>query len=338
MKSIITTAPYKLSCSEIAIPPIIDGAIRIKILKVGICASDIQIYHGLHKHMTYPVVQGHEGVGIVDKVGKGIDYIAPGDMVTIQPQFFCGKCYACKTGRINVCENLRFLGVTKDGLFTEYITLPAWNVVKLPKSFNVDKGMLVEPFAVGVNAIRQSCVKSGDKIVVLGAGTIGNFTAQAAKSLGAEVMITDIQEDKLALAKTHGIDYCINTKRKDLKTEINACFKGETPKVIFDCVATPAIFQQAISCAANATDIVIVGNYKEEVALDIPRLQRREITLKSVMAYNRENFMEAIGLLEANKINISGMISARFSLRDLQKGYEYIEANPRTSMRIAIEA
>lgn len=337
MRSVTITSPYTFSFSEMAMPPVLDGTVRVKMLQVGICASDVQVYHGLHKHMTYPVVQGHEGVGIVDKIGKGVERVASGDMVAIQPQFFCGNCFACKTGRINVCEKLRFLGISKDGLFTEYITLPEWNAVKLPKGFTPDKGMLVEPFAVGVNAVRQGCVKNGDKVVVLGAGTIGNFTAQVAKALGAEVLITDIQDEKLALARMHGIDYCINTCEKDLKTEIEFCFKGETPSVIFDCVAIPAIFKQAVACAANATDIVIVGNYKDTIVLDVPMLQRREITLKSVMAYTRDNFLEAIALLEIDKININGMISARFPLYDLQQGYDYIEANPKTSMRIAIE-
>ncbi len=114
----------------------------------------------------------------------------------MQPQVFCGTCYACTHGSTNVCESLSFMGVHQEGFFAEYCVVPAWNVVKMPENTTEDMAMLVEPFAVANNAVRKGKVKAGSRVVVIGAGTIGNLVAQAAVALGAEVMITDVLDNK----------------------------------------------------------------------------------------------------------------------------------------------
>lgn len=337
MQCAVITAPYKVEVQERPLPHVASGEVRVRVLQVGVCASDMQVYHGKHAYMTYPVIQGHEGVGVVDRVGADVSGLAEGDFVAVQPQFFCGTCFACRHGRINVCERLRFLGVTRDGLFAQYVTLPAWNAVKLNGAVTRDMAMLIEPLAVGVNAVRVVDVGEGDNVVVVGAGTIGNFTAQVAKALGARVLISDIQDEKLDLARDHGVDYAFNTSRIALLDAIRQCFGSDAPRVIIDCVALPQVLDDVIASAANATEIVIVGNYKQPVLLEIPKLQRREIFLKSVMAYNREHFLEAAALLAEGKIRTDGMVTARFPLQSLTEAYQYIDDHPDSCMRVAVE-
>ena len=337
MKSVRTVAPFEVEVFDSPIPEPEQGQVVVRMLAVGICASDVQIYHGKHKYVTFPLVQGHEGIGIVEKAGAGTS-LKKGDKVNIQQQIACGVCHACKKGRHNVCVSLKGIGIKTPGLFTEYFLSPEWNAIKVPADFDVDKGMLVEPASVGVNSARVAGVKPGERAVVIGAGIIGNFTAQACRALGAaDVLITDIADAKLEIARQNGIKHCVNTKTEDLQEAIKKAFGEEPPDLVFDCAGTEGTLKQAIAVTANAGRVVIVANFKEPVTLDIPTFQRREIAIYSVMGTVKESTIEAIDLLHTDKMTINGIISARFPLEKMKEGYQYIDDNPATVMKVAIE-
>lgn len=326
----IITAPYKIDIREVETPKPQVGEVLVKIKTAAICASDIQVYHGLHKYVSYPIVQGHEAVGYIEAVGCEVKSIKTGDLVVIQPQLGCGECFACMQDRVNVCENLKHYGISKPGHFAEYSSVPEWNAVKLPAGMDTDVGVFIEPFSVACNAIEKGNIKPDYRVVVLGAGTIGNLVAQAAKYRGAEVIITDVMQSKLDIAKSHGIDYCVNTAKLSLKEEIKRIFGDKGVHVIFECAAVKTTFEQAVNCASKASSIVLVGNFKEPILFEIPRIQRKEIELKSVMGTSRKNFLESVEMLSSRKIDLSGMISARFPLRDLQKAYAFIDEHKDT--------
>ena len=161
---------FTVEYNEIDVPSIKPDEVLIRVKRFGICGSDIQIYHGKHKYMTFPVVQGHEASGTIDKVGAKVKDIKPGQMVTIQPQIFCGKCEPCKTGHPNVCQNLKVYGVHTDGMGQDYFAIPAEKVIPLPEGFSLDDGALIEPVTVGVGAIRRCGDVKNKTVCVLGAG------------------------------------------------------------------------------------------------------------------------------------------------------------------------
>lgn len=333
-----TIGAYDVQSVERPVPAAGQGQVVVKMLAVGICASDVQIYHGRHKYVKFPIVQGHEGIGIVHETGPGITHVKKGDRVTIQQQLACGECQACKKGRHNVCHALRCIGIHEDGLFTEYFLSPAWNVVKVPDTFTTDKGMLVEPASVGVNSARIAGVKQGERAVIIGAGIIGNFTAQACRAMGAsDVMVADIADAKLDVARENGITRCVNTKSADLGEAIREAWNGELPDVVFDCAGIEATLKQAISVVANASRVVIVANFKDPVTLEVPTFQRREIAILSVMGTVKESTIEAIEFLHEDKMTVNGIISGRFPLAKMKEAYQYIDDNPATVMKVAIE-
>jgi L-iditol 2-dehydrogenase len=331
MLETIITAPYTIECHETAIPEITDDEVLIKIKCAGICASDVQVYHGLHKYMTYPLIQGHEAVGYVEAVGKSVTHVKIGDKVVIQPQIACGKCFACRQERPNVCETLKHFGISKPGLFVEYATVPAWNAVKIPFDMSFDQGVFIEPFAIACNAIEKGNVQAGDRIVVIGAGLIGNFIAQASKIKGAEVLVSDILQSKLDLIQKHGIKNVVNTSKEKLSDAIKRVFGEKGVHTIFECAAVNSSFKDAIFCASKASSIVIVGNFKEPFLLEIPLLQRKEIALLSVMGTSRKNFIESCQIMSRGLVNLNGMISNRFPLRELKKAYQYIDQQGDTT-------
>lgn len=329
-------APLKIEYVHTEIPACGVDEVLVKLHRVGICASDIQVYHGQHKYVTYPLVQGHEGCGAVIAVGNRVSHVKTGDLVAVQPQIACGECFACKQDRFNVCENLRHFGISREGLLQEYAAVPSWNAVKIPEGMPPELGALVEPISVAVNAVRKGNVQPGYRVVVLGAGIIGNFVAQAARQLGAEVILTDIQSKRLDLARSHGLEHCINTQQTDLKDEITRVFGDQGVHVIFDCAAVPASLEQALNCASKASTIVIVGNYKAPVEFDMTRIQRREIALLSVMGCSRSNFLESLDWLSKGRINVTGMITKVFPFSELDKAYAYIDQNTADTMKVMV--
>jgi L-iditol 2-dehydrogenase len=338
MKAARTVASGKMELFESPIPDVGPGQVLVKMLSVGICASDVQVYHGKHKYAKFPLVQGHEGVGVVVDTGPGVDHVKKGDHVNIQQQLACGTCHACRKGRHNVCLSLKGIGILADGLFSEYFLSPAWNAIKLPDGFGVDRGMLVEPASVGVNSAQVGQIRPGERVVVVGAGIIGNFTAQACLALGAtEALVTDIADAKLEIAGRDGIPHRLNTRNLDLKEAIAQAFGGNSPDAIFDCAGVPASLHSALASAANASRVVIVANFKEAVTLEIPSFQRREIAVLTVMGTVKESSIKAIELLNQGKIRIDGIISRRFPLERMEEAYRYIDDNPATVMKVAID-
>lgn len=337
MQKTVITAPRVIQVTDAPIPKCGEGEVLVRMLFMGVCASDVQVYHGKHRYVTYPLTQGHEGVGEVVSLGAGVTGLKVGDKVCIEQQLACNACFACRQGRVNVCENLELLGITRDGLFTEYITVPQWNAVPLPADMPLKQGAFVEPVSIAVNAARKGGLQAGSRCVILGAGMMGYLVAQVALSLGARVLLTDIQEDKLVFARERGVTHCVNTRKKDLKEEIAAVFGTEGVHAVFDCAATPATFDQALTCANKASTFVIVGNYKQPVELDVTRIQRREIAVQSVMGSAREHFLYALQLLAKGLVNLNGLIEAEFPLEDLDAAYRHIDAHPG-AMKVLLHA
>ncbi len=338
MLQVKMTEAFKMSFLDAPIPGIGDDEVLIRMKRVGVCGSDIQIYHGKHKYMTFPVVQGHEGAGVVAKVGSKVTGFKEGDKVTIQPQVYCGSCAPCRSGHYNVCKNLKVYGVHTGGMFSEYFAVPASKVLRLPESMSFDEGSLVEPAAVATGAIRRCGDLTGTNVVVLGAGTIGNLVAQVAVASGAKkVVITDINQKRLDIAKSCGIHACVNTKERKLRDVILEQFGDDEADIIIDCAGVKAIFNEAVAAARCSSKLVIVANYKEPVEIELPLFQRREVDMLGIMMYLREDFQRAIDLMTGKAINTALLISDHFGIGQLEEVYPYIDNNPESVMKVVID-
>ena len=325
---------YKIEYRDVPVPEVGPDEVLIKIKRFGICGSDIQIYHGLHKYMTFPVVQGHEASGIIEKVGTKVTNFKPGSTVTVQPQIFCGICEPCKSGHANVCQNLKVYGVHTDGMAQEYFAVPAEKVIPLPQGFSFDDGALIEPIAVAVGAIRRCGDVSGKTVCVLGAGPIGNFVAQVAQAKGASVMMTDINDKKLNLAKSMGVKNSINTSEKTLKEAISEVFGSKGADFIIDCAGVPFSLTSAIKSARPASTIVIVANFKVPVEIEIPMIQRQQINVLGVMMYLKEDFFTSVDLVQQGKVKTEGILTKYYDIHELKEAYEFIDENRLDVMKV----
>ena len=325
---------YKFEYLDVPVPEVGEGDVLIKMSTMGICGSDVQVYHGLHNYMTFPVVQGHEGSGTVEKIGDKVTAVKPGDKVTIQPQIFCGRCVPCKTGKENVCQNLKVYGIHTDGMAQEYLSMPESVVRKLPDDMSLDVAAFVEPVAVAAGSIRRCGDIQGRNLVVLGAGPIGNLVAQVAAAEGAHVLVTDIAQQKLDLAKECGIPNVRNTSKLDLKQAIAEVFGDDGADCIIDCAAVTQSLLSALNAARPASKIVIVGNFKKPVEIEIPLIQRQAIDVIGVMMYVKTDYEKAIDLIHSGRVEVEKLISNTFPVNQFKEAYDFIDGNRVDVMKV----
>lgn len=333
----VMTAPGEIEFREVAIPEIKDNQVKIKIRKIGICGSDIHVYHGKHPFTTYPVTQGHEVSGEIVELGKEVKDLRIGQKVTIQPQVVCGKCHPCRHGKYNLCEELKVMGFQTTGVASQYFVTESSKVTPLPEEMSDDEGAMIEPLAVAVHAVNRAGDVKGLKIAVLGAGPIGNLVAQAAKGMGAEsVLITDISDIRLEKAKECGVAYTANTKREDFGEAMLRCFGPDKADVIYDCAGNDITMGQAIKYARKGSTIILVAVYEGMAAVDLAVLNDHELDLNTTMMYRDEDYREAIKLANEKKVLLTPLISRHFAFRDYLKAYQYIDDNRETTMKVII--
>jgi len=331
--------PGQIVFDNVAVPNIEDSEVLIKVMRIGICGSDIHVYHGKHPYTSYPVIQGHEFSGKVVKTGKKVKKVKEGDKVVVQPQVVCGECYPCKHGRYNICDNLKVMGFQTEGCAKEYFKVKEEKVLKIPENMSYDEGALVEPLAVACHALRRSEMELKDKkIIVLGAGTIGNLVAQASKAKGAaKVMITDISKFRLNLAKECGIDIVLDVSKYDLSEETVKEFGADRADLILECIGFQATINNAINNARKGSNIIVVGVYPEEVGVNMGFIQDRELRLIGTLMYREEDYLDAINLIANKKVKADKLITDYFEFKDYDLAYKHIEERKNKVMKVMIK-
>ena len=323
MKQVELYAPDEIRLLEVPIPQPGPGELRIAVAEVGICGSDLHAYHGKHPFIELPVVPGHEFAGAVDAVGEGVTDFAPGDRVTVEPSLVCGECYNCRHGRYNICSNLRVIGCQTTGAMGEYIVVPAEKTLRLPDGVSWVQGALAEPLAVGVRAARRAEFEPGANVLILGAGTIGLMTLQAAKAMDAgTVMVSELLQERLTLAERLGADVLVNPSEVDLLDAVTETFGERRADVILECVGVGATVRDAISVARKGTRIVIAGVFEEDVSVSMGLVQDHELELIGTLMYLDDDFPAALRLLAKGKVQAEPLVSHRFPLEKAADAFE----------------
>ncbi|MFB0535029.1 MAG: zinc-binding dehydrogenase [Anaerolineae bacterium] len=338
MKQAVMTEPGRIEYREVDKPTLQDNEVVIQTRRIGVCGSDIHVFHGLHPYTSYPVVQGHEVSGIVAEVGSQVEGLAPGDKVTFTPQVTCGKCYACTHGMYHICESLKVMGFQTGGAAQEYVAIDADKVLKVPENVTLDQAAMVEPISVAVRALSRAGEDiQGKNVLVLGAGTIGNLVAQVAKAYGAKaVMITDLSDYKLDKAKECGIDFVVSPDKEDLSEAILRDCGPDRADLILECVGVQETVTQAIENARKGTTIVVVGVFSEKLEVDLGLVQDRELSLVGTLMYQKQDYQRAIELVASGRLSLDAMITHRFPFEQYLDAYQTIEEAKDNIMKVMI--
>ena len=339
MLQTVMTEPGKIEFREVDKPTPQDNQVIIQTKRIGVCGSDIHVFHGLHPYTSYPVVQGHEVSGVIAEVGAQVEDLAVGDKVTFTPQVTCGQCYPCTHGMYHICESLKVMGFQTGGAAQEFFPVDADKVLKVPDHVSLDQAAMVEPVSVAVHALSRAGENlQGKKVLVLGAGTIGNLIAQVAKASGASaVMITDISDYKTDKAKECGIDFVVNPKKEDLGEAIWRNFGPDRADIILECVGVQNTITQAVENARKGTTIVVVGVFGEKPVVDLGLVQDRELSLVGTLMYQKRDYERAIELVAGGKLCLDQMITHRFPFKEYLEAYEMIEASGGQYMKVMVE-
>ena len=334
----VMTAPGAIEFREVPDPVPQACEVVVRMRRIGVCGSDIHVWHGKHPFTSYPVTQGHEVSGEIAAIGAGVTDFSPGEKVTIEPQVVCGTCHPCRHGKYNLCERLKVMGFQTTGAASEYFAVDAKKVTKLPPAMDFDQGAMLEPLAVAVHAVRRFPDLKGAKVAVLGAGPIGILVAQAAKGLGAaSVLITDVSDIRLAKARECGADFAVNTKNEDFGAAMVKAFGPDKADVIYDCAGNDITMGQAIAHARKGSTIILVAVFAGLAKVDLAVLNDHELDLNTTMMYRHEDYLGAIDLVNTGKVHLAPLVSKHFAFKDYAEAYRYIDANRESTMKVIID-
>lgn len=301
------------------------GEVLIKVAYCGICGTDVQIFHG-HKgsmEVVPPKILGHEFSGHVEKVGDGVTHVKAGDRVSADVNYSCGYCDACTEGNPHFCDDMKGVGTYLDGAFAEYITVPANAVFPIPANVSLQAASMVEPISCCLHGIDLTDIQLGDRVMVVGTGSIGLIMVQLAKHAGASTVIAvEPSAPRLALAGKLGADVLINPAEQDAKAALEEAGVKRVDKVI-DCAGTVGTAEFSVDIAGKGATVMLFGLTAPDETMQLKpyTVFAKELTIRSSFV-NPQTFARAIRVLEAGIISTDEIITDIYPLDDIQMVFE----------------
>jgi threonine dehydrogenase-like Zn-dependent dehydrogenase len=318
------------------------GEVVVGSMAVGICGSD---YHFFSGHLTeeagggehaFPKIQGHEVAGTISAVGKGVRAeLEQGRPVALHPLSHCGKCYPCRVGRTNTCDNFHLIGIHVDGGLQERLVLPEAQVFPIDED-DAAIGAMAEPVSIGVRAVHRARIDEGEHVVVLGAGPIGQSVCLLARERGAEVLVVDPQESRLELSRTMGAEGLVWSDSAEVVAFARDWAGGEGVPVAVDATGVPQAVRAAVDMAASAARVVQVGMSGEEVTLRVGSFTEKELDMLGVCCCGGGEFAEAVAAVERNSDTVRRLISHEFELERAPEAMDFAMSNPSEVMKVVI--
>ncbi|MBU2227970.1 MAG: alcohol dehydrogenase catalytic domain-containing protein [Proteobacteria bacterium] len=327
MQAALLVEPGKIEIREVPIPSPREDEVLVRVREAGICGTDYALYRG-ELNVSYPLIPGHEAVGEIAAMGKEVKGLHIGERVVIQPNFPCTACPVCLSGRGNICPRKVRLGLDVNGVFAQYVCVPAPYVWPLPEGLSVSEAALAEPLSVALHAFRKSQPVPDEKVLVYGTGVIGLFLIRLAAIAGAKVGAVDIAEQRLAVAKELGADAIY---RSAAEVEKNA----GSFSIFFDASGVADAFSNIVNIAAPGGRIVLTGLPHKEFPLLTSMIVRKELTIQGSMIYTDE-FPAALDLLKQGNMKIERLITETCPLKELARALEGFSSPERIKTLIRI--
>jgi L-iditol 2-dehydrogenase len=327
MKALLLTESKHLEMADMPEPSIAPDEVLVRVKACGICGSDVHGYDGSSGRRIPPLIMGHEASGVIAEIGRDAKNFRVGDRVTFDSTVYCGKCFYCRRGDVNLCDNRNVLGVScgdyrRHGAFAEFVAVPQHIVYKLPDSLSFEHAAMIEAVSIAVHAVNRTPMKLADSVVVVGAGMIGQLVVQTLRLAGCGMLIAiDLDDRKLELARQFGADVTINAKAADVQAQILSQTQGRGADVALEVVGAAAPVNAAIGSLRKGGSLTLVGNLARQVEMPLQQIVTRELTLIGTCASSGE-YPACIDLMARGKINVQAFISA---CAPLQEGPDWFE-------------
>lgn len=338
MKSIVINNPGEVEIKEVCKPIPKEGEALLKVLYGGICGSDLGTYRGTFAYVTYPRTPGHEFSAEIIEIGENDKGLKKGMIVTCNPYFNCTECYSCERGLVNCCTTNQTMGVQREGAFAEYITMPVERIYD-GQGLSAKTLAMIEPFCISYHGVSRANVKAGDKVLVMGAGTIGVLAAVAAKAMGAEVYISDVAKQKLqyaykefALAGT-----ILNEGQESFDRQVSEITNGNGFDVTIEAVGLPSTFQNCIDAAAFGGRVVLIGVGKKNLDFNFTLIQKKELNIFGSRNALKKDFLELIELVKTGKVDLDKIATNTYKMEDAPRAFEEFDKNAASMLKVLLE-
>lgn len=342
MKALVLAEYNRLEIQERPIPEMGPDDVLLKVAACGICGSDVHGMDGSTGRRQPPIIMGHEAAGTIARVGANVTGWAEGQRVTFDSTVNCGRCWFCRRGQINLCDNRQILGVScdecrRDGAFAEYVVVPQHILYRLPDSLSFRHAAMVEPVAVAVHAVSRTRVSLGDTAVVVGAGVIGLCLVQVLRAAGCgRIIAVDLDQKKLDMACEFGADEGLRPDQTNVAAEVMQRTGGRGADVAFEAVGVGPTVEIATTCLRKGGEFTLVGILAKSVNFPIQTVVTRELTVNSSYISCGE-YPACLDLIARGAINVEPMLSAVAPLADGPAWFQRLHAANEGLIKVILE-
>lgn len=315
MKALQFNAPGKIEIREFNLPKLKENELLIQVEGCGVCGTDFHIFKG-EAPSSAPVILGHEFTGVIID-NNGNKSFKETDRVVVDPNIYCGYCEYCRKGKINFCKNLKALGVTLNGGMSQYTIVPSSQAYLIPKTLEYNKAIFAEPISCCIHGINQASILPGDKVAIIGSGTIGLIMLQLAKLRGAsQITVFDPLITKRNMAKELGSDFQLDSTDPDVIENFMNLTNGGAD-VVIECVGNSSAVNTSLKAAKKGATVLIFGlaSPDDYINLYLQSFFHKEISLKSSLL-NPFTFQAAVDLIVSGKLNLDKLKPEPVSLKD----------------------
>ena len=336
MKAIVIPQPNEIEIREVPMPQVKEGEALLKIEYVGICGADVASFTGNQPFTSYPRIPGHEFSASIVEIPENDKGLKVGDVVTCNPYFNCGECYSCQRGFVNCCTDNQTMGVQRDGAFCEYIAMPVERIYP-GMGLSAQELALIEPFSISQHAISRAEIKPTDDVLIIGAGPIGLFALLAARQKCKRVVVADILDNRLTLAKEYGADAVVNTKSQSLEEFTKEFTNGNGFDVCIEACGAPETFFGCIDNAAFAANVILIGIGKRETTFNHSILLKKELNVHGSRNAMKSDFIDNISLVADGKADVMKMVSGIYDMDKAIDAFRALANNDGTLAKLLIK-
>lgn len=336
MKAVKVIEPNKLELIDIEKPSIDEkNNVLVRMTAAGICGSDVGIYHGTNAAATYPRIIGHEMVGKVSEIGENVKNLKVGDRVIINQVTSCGHCYPCKIGRGNVCDNLAVRGVHIDGGYREFIAVPETDCYILPSSISDNDAVMIEPTTIAIQSCTRAQLDKDDMLLIYGSGALGSSILKIAKLICENIIVADVNEEKLEEAKNNGAKHIINVNKENLFEKVKEYTDNHGSTVSIDAVCNSDSLINLLKATGNAGRVMTMGFSTAPTQINQFLITSKELDVRGSRLQNKM-FGKAIELINQGKLNLNDSVSHTFSLLDAQKAFDFVDTRDPSIRKVVL--
>jgi L-iditol 2-dehydrogenase len=342
MKALILEEYNKLVYCKVEDPTIGPDDVLIEVKACGICGSDVHGVDGSTGRRIPPIIMGHEAAGVIRDRGRGVQDWVAGDRVTFDSTIYCGTCWHCRRGEINLCENRRVPGVScgeyrRHGAFAQYVAVPKHVLYRIPDNLDFVHAAMIEPLAIAMHAVNLCRPCIGETAAVVGAGTIGILAVQALKAAGCRTVISvDIDPEKLERVRSAGADVALLPTAAGFAEAIKSQTEGRGVDLALEAVGVTASVRTTVDVVRKGGRVVLVGNFTPDVTFPLLSVVTREIALTG-SCNSRGDYPTCIDLIARKRVNVDLVFSARAPLAEGVKWFEMLRAPGAKLMKVVLE-